>query len=558
MTTYRNPILPGFNPDPSICRVGDDYFIATSTFQFFPGVPIYHSRDLVNWKLIGHALNRRSQLDLRTAEGGGGIFAPTLRYWKGRWYMTTCSAYRIRFGSKDPFVTPRGFYVSTDDIFDDSKWSEPVFFDMLGIDQDLFFDDKDDKVYLSTTARIFDPKLPRYGFDTGVFISEVDMDSGRIKTRPKFLRQSPIGIGIAEGSHIFKKDGYYYLITAEGGTESLHQEWVFRSKQGPYGPWEAGPEGTVNPMVFQGKFPDEEIQYTGHMDIVDAPDGRWWAVMLGVREQREGPKKDNEVIWSQLGRETFLCPVEWEEGWPVVNQREPLRVEGVEGTGLRRVEEDVEWRDDFDQKDLELGWYTVRTPNTSFYTFTEKPSTLTIHGSPYSITDDESPSMLLRRQDTFEGVWHTQLDFEPSIAGEEAGTTVWWSKWAFASVGLRGKGEDPVRREIVFKYTMLENDDVHETVVDAAHIKGPVRFAIHATRFSYDLYFGPGVEDTSTIDVTTMTKAGHLSARVLTKQGPLHSVMTGTHFGLYSMGAHHEPSFAPAHFSYAAWKGKRA
>ncbi|KAJ9116482.1 hypothetical protein QFC22_004924 [Naganishia vaughanmartiniae] len=214
----------------------------------------------------------------------------------------------------------------------------------------LFFDDKDDKVYLSTTARIFDPKLPRYGFDTGVFISEVDMQTGRIKTRPKFLRQSPIGIGIAEGSHIFKKDGWYYLITAEGGTETLHQEWVFRSKQGPYGPWEAGPEGTVNPMVFQGKFPDEEIQYTGHMDIVDAPDGKWWAVMLGVREQRDGPKKDGEVIWSQLGRETFLCPVEWEKGWPVVNRREPLRVNGVEGTGLKRVDEDVEWRDDFGQK----------------------------------------------------------------------------------------------------------------------------------------------------------------------------------------------------------------
>lgn len=99
--SYRNPILPGFNPDPSICRVGNDYFIATSTFQFFPGVPIYHSTDLVNWTLIGHALNRRTQLDMRTVEGGGGIFAPTLRYWKGRWYMTTCAAYRIRFGTKD-------------------------------------------------------------------------------------------------------------------------------------------------------------------------------------------------------------------------------------------------------------------------------------------------------------------------------------------------------------------------------------------------------------------------------------------------------------------------
>jgi beta-xylosidase len=177
------------------------------------------------------------------------------------------------------------------------------------------------------------------------------MESGRIKTRPKFLRQSPIGVGIAEGSHIFRKDDYYYLITAEGGTETLHQEWVFRSKEGPYGPWEAGAEG-VNPMVFQGQYPDEEIQYTGHMDLVDAPDGKWWAVMLGVREQRDGPKKDNEIIWSQLGRETFLCPVEWKDGWPVVNNRKPLRVKGEEGTGLALVPAEIDWRDDFDEKGM--------------------------------------------------------------------------------------------------------------------------------------------------------------------------------------------------------------
>lgn len=252
---------------------------------------------------------------------------------------------------------------------------------------------------------------------------------------------------------------------------------MFRSKEGPYGPWEAGPEG-VNPMVFQGQYPDEEIQYTGHMDLVDAPDGRWWAVMLGVREQRDGPKKGKEVIWSQLGRETFLCPVEWQDGWPIVNHRRPLRIKGEQGTGLAMVSPEIKWRDDFQQTgtsaailtllsansvpDLQLGWYTVRTPNTDFYSLTERPSALTIHGSPYYFTDDESPSMLLRRQDAFEGVWQTELDFAPSAAGEEAGTTVWWSKWAFASVGLRGTGEEGnVGREVLFRYTVLEDDDVH-------------------------------------------------------------------------------------------------
>ena len=254
----------------------------------------------------------------------------------------------------------------TDNIMDDASWSEPIYFDMLGIDQDvrthydagprptlcspvfassqLFFDDLTDKVYLSTTARIYQPDLPRYGFDTAPWISEVDLESGRLLTLPKLLRQSPIGIGIAEGSHIYRKDDYYYLITAEGGTETIHQQWVFRSKTGPEGPWEMGPETTVNPMVFNGE--DEFVQQTGHVDLVQGHGGVWWAVMLGFRNQKEPSTGDK--LWSVLGRETFLCPVEWVDGWPILNGGKKIGLNGDESLGLTRLPSKISWRDDFE------------------------------------------------------------------------------------------------------------------------------------------------------------------------------------------------------------------
>jgi beta-xylosidase len=216
---------------------------------------------------------------------------------------------------------------------------------MLRLVSQLFFDDTTDKVYLSTTARLYQPDLPRYGFDTAPWISEVDLESGRLLTLPKLLRQSPIGIGIAEGSHIFRRDDYYYLITAEGGTETIHQQWVFRSKSGPEGPWETGPEGTVNPMVFNGE--DEFVQQTGHVDLVQGHGGAWWAVMLGFRNQRHPETGDK--LWSVLGRETFLCSVEWEDGWPILNGRKKIGLTGEvpEGLGLSRLSSKISWRDDF-------------------------------------------------------------------------------------------------------------------------------------------------------------------------------------------------------------------
>ena len=225
---------------------------------------------------------------------------------------------------------PRGFHISTRHIFDSSSWSEPVYHDALGYDQDVsslyniadriqLFIDADDRVYLSYTAFIRDPVVVDLPFGMSPFVCEIDLQTGKLLSRPRRLRDSTFAPCIAEGSHIFAKDNYYYLITAEGGTEEQHQEWICRSRHSPYGPWELPPLG-VNPIVYNGL--DKHVQHTGHMDMVETPDGQWVAVLLAVRPQYDtsGP------VPSQLGRETFLVPVRWEDGWPVINNRCPISI----------------------------------------------------------------------------------------------------------------------------------------------------------------------------------------------------------------------------------------
>lgn len=178
---------------------------------------------------------------------------------------------------------------------------------------------------------IFDTGLPGVHMAFGSYVVEIDLPTAHLLARPTLLRISPFAPHVAEGPHIFKKDGVYYAILAEGGTEEKHQEWVYKSTIGPLGPWEAGPEGTVNPMVYNAEHPT--VRQTGHMDLVKGKDGRWWAVFLAVRPQKDG----RDVVLSQLGRETFLAPVEWNDGWPIVNGRKPIEEQGDPSLGLRRI-----------------------------------------------------------------------------------------------------------------------------------------------------------------------------------------------------------------------------
>ncbi|KAL2811878.1 glycosyl hydrolase [Aspergillus granulosus] len=547
---YRNPIIPGFNPDPSIIRVGGDYFLVTSTFEYFPGIPIYHSTDLLNWKIIGHVLTRRSQLDMRTTEPSGGVWAPTIRYreedGKGRFYVSVGCTQRFRPKEWD-IVIPRGFYVTTDDIWVRDSWSDPVYFDVPGIDQDLFFD-CNGKTYFSAVNQITFPSVPKHALGLATFTVEIDLASGRCLSQPAWNCISHHGIGIAEGPHIFQKGGYYYLSTAEGGTDEGHQQWIRRSREGPLGPWEDAPEG-VNPIIFNGD--DGDIRCTGHLDFVEREDGEWAAVFLGVRVQ------DGKL--SQLGRETFLAPVEWrDDGWPVVNGGKRIGIEmeiNCDSLSQGQVEQQhrTSWRDDFSTPDLQLSWYRLRTPLKREYSLTDNPGSLSLYGNAYRIYDSECPSMLLQKQPELSVDWRVGLRFAPTNALEEAGTAIWWSQFAYASIGLR-KAEDETGYEVAYRGYTGEGD-VFEETVHPIQSNIQVELLIRARPTKYELLFSVSGSDETRNVGAEFTKLGEIASSALTvRHTGRESPNTGAHFAIYAQGAYGFPCLQPAVYSFAEWK----
>lgn len=291
----RNPILAGCYPDPSICRVGDDYYLTTSTFEYFPGLPIFHSRDLANWTQVGHVIDRDGQLDYEGIRSSGGLYAPTIRHDDAKfWVMCTLVAHEGRH--------PGGnFIVTASDI--SGPWSDPVWFDVEGIDPSVFFDD-DGSAWLHGTRLVADPQWPS---QTETWMRKFDLESASFSSPEYVVWNGAVRDAVwSEAPHIYKVDGFYYLINAEGGTDFHHAVTVARSKS-ITGPYVGAP---TNPIFthrhFGAQFP---IVGAGHADLVQAADGSWWATLLAMR--RYGGYHYN------LGRETFLVPVQWQDGWPV-------------------------------------------------------------------------------------------------------------------------------------------------------------------------------------------------------------------------------------------------
>ena len=285
--TYRNPVIPGYHPDPSVCRVGNEFYLVNSTFQYFPGVPIFKSKDLVHWKQIGNVLTRDSQLSLKDATSWTGIYAPTIRYHNATWYMITTN------------VNGRGNFMVTAKK-PEGPWSEPIWLEQQGIDPSLFFDQ--DRCYMCSNP------------DDAIYLCEIDPKTGKQLTASKKIWEGTGGRYV-EGPHIYFKDGYYYLLCSEGGTEMAHSLTIARSKN-IYGPYESNP---ANPILtncnFKGQY--KQIQGTGHGDLVRASDGSWWITFLAYR--------NFGGAYHHLGRETYLAPVTWEQGqWPVINNGEAI------------------------------------------------------------------------------------------------------------------------------------------------------------------------------------------------------------------------------------------
>ncbi len=294
MREYRNPVLPGFFPDPSVCRVGDTFYLVNSSFEYTPGLPLHSSTDLVSWQPIGSVIDRPGQLDFSDAADSGGLFAPTIRHHDGTFYVA-CTLMGEGPG--------RGsFYVTATDPA--GPWSDPVFLpDATGIDPSLFFDG--DRVWW-IGCRPAEPA--QWPGQTEIWLRELDLGAGALVGDEWILWSGALrNAWWAEGPHLYKRDGWYYLVAAEGGTEFDHAVSVARSRS-VTGPYEGNPRNPVFTHRHLGN--GAPVQNVGHADLVETADGSWWALLLGTR-----PIEGHHL----LGRETFLTPVVWEDGWPVLN-----------------------------------------------------------------------------------------------------------------------------------------------------------------------------------------------------------------------------------------------
>ncbi|GGJ43249.1 glycoside hydrolase family 43 protein [Deinococcus roseus] len=399
--TYTNPVISGFYPDPSICRVGEDYHLVTSSFEYFPGVPLFHSRDLVNWRQIGHVLTRQSQLEFPRWSASGGIFAPTLRYHDGTFYMITTN------------TSGQGnFVVHTQDIH--GEWSDPVWIEQGGIDPSLFFDD-DGTVYLSTSwskgwpvPEDIDPDGAYWGIQQSV----IDLKTGKRLSEPRVV-WSGTGGRYPEGPHLYKIQGKYYLLMAEGGTERGHMITLGRSDS-PWGPFESCPH---NPILTHRSL-YSPFQALGHGDLVEAHDGSWWMVCLGIR-----PQGNPET--AHLGRETFLAPVHWtEEGWPVVGNSGRLGKINKSPDLPAHPWPEAE-KAEFAGPQLDLKWVTLGHPREGMVSLSERPGALRLQGNALGLQDGPGVAFVGQRQQHYACNVSVHLDFDPQNEGEEAGITVW-------------------------------------------------------------------------------------------------------------------------------------
>lgn len=500
--TFTNPILPGFYPDPSICRVGNDYYLVNSTFEYFPGVPVFHSKDLVHWEQIGYCLTRESQLPLRKAGASGGIFAPTLRYHEGIFYMITTN---VSGGGN--------FYVTAENPA--GPWSEPVWIkDGGGIDPSLFFDD-DGKVYYTRHEG---------GGDGYIAQSEIDINTGKLVGSMRNIWSGTGGIW-PEGPHLYKIGGKYYLMIAEGGTSYDHRVTIARSDS-PFGPFESNPN---NPILTHRNRPDHSIQALGHADMVQTPDG-WWMVCLGIRPQGGH--------FHHLGRETYLAPVTWKDGWPIVNNNGSL--EAVMPTPNLKCHPlpQPPAKDEFSSDKLALEWNFLRNPYNSDISLTARPGYLRLNGSAITLNDQDSPAFVGRRQTDLSCRFSVKLDFVPQASNEEAGLVVRGNEKNHFDIGLTLKDG---RRKVFFR-TVLKGKTIN-SIPYFEIPDGDVILSIKALPLTYEFFC-----QTSDGAVINLGKAltGDLSSE---KVGGF----TGVYFGMYATG-NGQKNLNPADFDYAEYK----
>ena len=415
---FNNPILAGYYPDPSVTRVGDKYYLVNSTFVHWPGIPIHESTDLVHWNLVGHALSDPTRLTYDGLEISRGVFAPSIHHHGDTFYVVN-----TLIGAGGNFIVsakdPRG------------PWSDPVWLkNVSGIDPSLFFDD-DGKAYLVHNGPP-DGK-PAYDGHCALWLHEFDLEKleagpGKVLVdRGVDPSKNPVWI---EGPHLYRVKDWYYLMAAEGGTERNHSEVIFRSKSpwGPYEPYKG------NPILTQRDLPEDRtnpVTNSGHADLIQMKDGSWWALFLASRPY--------QGFRYNTGRETFLLPVSWKDGWPVILEHGkpiPLQLKGPkamkkgDASDADMLSGNFTRRDEFDMVDPGHEWLQVHVPKEKWYELMD--GTLVIHPLPVNLSDKRNPSFYARRQANLRFAASTELR-PPRNPGTAAGLAAYQSEryWYF-------------------------------------------------------------------------------------------------------------------------------
>lgn len=416
----RNPILPGFNPDPSICRVGEDYYIATSTFEWYPGVQIHHSRDLVNWTLVRRPLERKSQLDMRGNPDSCGIWAPCLSYADGLFWLVYTDVKRYDGNFKDA----HNYIVTSPTI--EGEWSDPYYVNSSGFDPSLFHDDDGRKWFVNmqwnhrTESYGGAPKSP--AFD-GILLQEWDAGTKSLKGPIKNIFAGS-SLGLVEGPHLFKRNGWYYLTTAEGGTGYDHAVTMARSRQID-GPYEMHPD---THLITSKDAPDAVLQRAGHGQYVETPDGEAYHTHLCGRPLP--PKRR-----CTLGRETALQKCVWKDDWLYLAHGGVVPAVHVPAPGDAEQESQVSRVEYvFDKPELPQDFQWLRTPEPQrIFSLTERPGALRLFGRE-SIGSWFEQALVARRQEHHSFRAETALEFEPETYQQVAGLTHYYNRHKFHAV----------------------------------------------------------------------------------------------------------------------------
>lgn len=448
--SIQNPILKGFNPDPSIIRVGEDYYIATSTFEWFPGVQIHHSTDLVNWTLVARPLNRVSQLDMRGNPDSCGVWAPCLSYDKGTFYLVYSNVRSFDGVWKD---TPN-YLVTTENILGD--WSEPTFLGSHGFDASLYHDEDGKKWYLSMITD------QRKGlFFGGTFLQEYDERVKKL-VGPTHNIFKGTDLGCTEAPHLYKRKGYYYLIVAEGGTEYDHAITIARSKT-ITGPYEVHPH---NPIITARNHLNIPLQKCGHGDLVETPEGDWYAVFLTGRPLSQRGR-------CTLGRETAIESVEWrEDDWVYLTEgviTPRLAVPTQNSSPTPTLVESKTHRYSFGKEGISIDFQSLRVPiDNSWANLTAKSGYLRLLGRD-SLSSFHRQSLLARRIQSFNVEASTCLEFSPTTFQQMTGLVFYYNTGHWVYLHVMGD-EDTTSKYLQLLY--CDNFEMKEVLTTPINLSG--------------------------------------------------------------------------------------